>query len=132
MRQYSPATRIRRFEITTHLKWNTLPPVAEYHGWGLGDKRHLWVFQGTPAQFQVHLDSLPWQPFQGEQHEMYNPDSLELKLTQELFGKVASWSPAKRFNYSNFSVDGMPPPYGLATLYVDAEHQRWCLSWDDL
>lgn len=132
VRQYSPATRIHRFETTTHLKWNTLSPVAEYHGWGLGDKRHLWVFQGTPAQFQVHLDSLPWRPFQDEQKEMYDPDSLELKLTQELFGKVASWSPAQRFDYFNMNDDDTSPPYGDATLYVDAEHQRWCLWWDGL
>jgi hypothetical protein len=125
----SPA---KPFESITGMDWDLAPCVADFHGSGLQDRRHLWVFQGTPDQFKKHLSGVPWKL---DELSRYEDDCIEFRRARQTFGSEL-WVPTEHHFFYNdrYDDDGGNPkhPHGHAHLWVDAKHERWIIYWDGL
>lgn len=126
----------RSFERITQMSWSLAPCVAEFHGSGLQDRRHLWIFQGTPEQFEKHLSGVPWRKSDELSAWGNQDDSIGFRRARQTFGSEP-WVPAERYTFYNDRYgdpeDGDPSlPHGNANLWVDAKHERWIIYWDGM
>lgn len=121
------------FESITGMDWDLAPCVADFHGSGLQDRRHLWVFQGTPDHFKKHLSGVPWTQSDELSLWVNEDDSIVFRRARQAF-KNEPWVPTEHHTFYNDRYDGDDPklPHGHAHLWVDAKHERWIIYWDGL
>ena len=126
----SPA---KPFESITGLDWDLATCVADFHGSGLQDRRHLWVFQGTPDQLKKHLLGVPWTQSDKLSIWVNQDDSIEFRRARQTLGNEL-WVPTEHHTFYNDRYDDGDPklPHGHAHLWVDAKHERWIIYWDGL
>jgi len=126
-----------RFTDITSMKWPaTATCVKALHGFGLQDRRHLWIFEGTPEEFKSHKVQLPWAggPATEESLAYIGGGRLPLAEVESAFQSVPPWRPAEVYNWmlEKDSEPIAPGVYGPAWLFVNAEHTRWCVWWNGI
>ena len=128
----SPA---KPFESITGMDWDLAPCVADFHGGGLADHRHLWVFRGTPDQLKKHLSGVPWTQSDELSIWVKQDDSIVFRRARQAF-ENEPWVPTEHHTFYNDRYDdnrGDPKlPHGHAHLWADAKHERWIIYWDGL
>lgn len=122
----------RKFEVITGMDWELAPCVADFHGFGLADRRHLWVFRGTPEALDRQIAALPWTK---EESVLIWKDQgkwIGYRRAREVFGSEP-WEPQEHYRFHNDRFDDDATlPHGDAHLLADAKRERWIIWWDGM
>lgn len=101
--------------------------VQARHGLGMQDKRHLWLFEGTPEQFDAVLKSGGWNPDEQHENRMISADGFVAhEISRHYAGR--GWSPVAAYVWWA-DDDAKTGPFGPGWLLVDASRTRWCVWW---
>ncbi len=124
-----PAGEMRRFESITGAPWpaDAKMLLAE-HGWGMQDKRHLWLFEGTPEQFDKLVRDRGWVLEAAPVSEVISKWMPVEKAIQR-FSKDSAWSVHEVYSWMA-DKDAEHGPFGPGNLITDKAHKRWCVWWD--
>jgi hypothetical protein len=128
-RNPTPASEIKRFEGITGVPWPTdAKMVLAEHGWGLQDRRHLWLFEGTPQQFDKLVSARGWvlETPGFEDISKWMPVEKAIRC----FSNDPAWSAHEVYYLEFRSEDVKSGSWGPGYLITDKEHKRWCVWWD--
>lgn len=119
---------LSRYYITgAHWPTGASMLLAE-HGWGWRDKRHLWLIEGTPEQFEKLIRERGWIL----QHAPVVEDiSVSVPAGKAIrhFSKDSPWSVHEVY-FWEADKDAEKGPFGPGYLITDKERRRWCVWWD--
>ncbi|MCB1275985.1 hypothetical protein [Prosthecobacter sp.] len=123
------ANESKYFEGITGAPWpaGARMLLAE-HGWGMQDKRHLWLFEGTPEQFDALVRARGWvlEPPPVSEHIS---SRVPVEKAIQRFSKDSAWS-AHEVYFWMADKDAERGPFGPGFVITDKEHKRWCVWWD--
>jgi hypothetical protein len=128
-RHPTPASELKRFEAITGVPWPTdAKLLLAEHGWGMQDKRHLWLFEGTPEQFDKLVRDRGWvledTPMSGDILKW-----MPVEKAIQRFSKDSAWSVHEVYFWMA-DKDAEKGPFGPGNLITDKKHRRWCVWWD--
>lgn len=124
----NPASEIKRFEVITGEPWPAgAKMLLAEHGWGFQDKRHLWLFEGTPEQFDKLVRDRGW--VLSEKSLPETGPRLPVEKAIHCFSRNESWSAHESYFWMA-DKDAEKGPFGPGHLITDKEHRRWCVWWD--
>ncbi len=128
-RNPTPASEMKRFEGITGVPWPTdAKMLLAEHGWGLQDRRHLWLFEGTPQQFDKLVSARGWVL------ETPGFEDISKWMPVEKAIRCISidppWSAHEVYYWEFRSGDVKSGSWGPGYLITDKEHRRWCVWWD--
>lgn len=118
------------FEQTVGVSWpEGVKLVMAKHGFGLQDRRHLWLFEGTPAQFDKMVADRGWLPHKEVTAEKLS-DARFCQIAKERFSKDEPWEPAEWYSWWADPEEDEPEVLGGGPLIPDKDHRRWYVGWD--
>lgn len=125
----TPARELKRFEGITGAPWPAgAKMLLAEHGWGMQDKRHLWLFEGTPEQFDKLVRDRGW-----VLDDAYMSGDISKWMPVEkaihCFSKDSAWSVHEVYSWMA-DKDAEKGPFGPGNLITDKEHRRWCVWWN--
>jgi hypothetical protein len=124
-----PGTQRFWFPIITGKAWpEGAKLVMVRHGNGMQDKRHLWVFEGKPEQFEALLRNGGWESSDDYQSEWKRLPKVCESALSDYYRDNARPVAASYIWFSD--MDGEPGPMGPGWLLVDASRTHWCVWWD--
>lgn len=125
----TPANEHKRFEGITGMPWpGDAKMLLAEHGWGFQDRRHIWLFEGTPEQFEKLVHAHDWvleDPSSADDFFKWMP----IEKAAKRFSEDSPWRAEEVYFWmaNKFVEKG---PYGPGNLITDKEHRRWCVWWD--
>lgn len=108
----------------------SIPPKANLilaqHGFGLADRRSLWLIEGTPEDFDRFVVERGW--LTGEERDLnYITEHIRARIKKH-FAADPPWNPDLIFRWGNIT-DPVPGPLGNSCLQclllADKERKRW-------
>lgn len=124
-----PSKEVKRFEGITGAPWPTgAKMLLAEQGWGLQDKRHLWLFEGTSEQFEKLVRDRGWYLQDGTLPQEIS-QWMPVKKAIHQFSKDSTWSVHEVY-FWEADKDAEKGPFGPGYLITDKEHRRWCVWWD--
>ena len=125
--QFGPSSEKRRFEVLTHMRWDSADCLMAKRAEVMGDgSLYFWAFRGSPSQFKEHLSQLPWEDQPDRRMYFDDANSSASKRANEAFG--SDWRPTKMYHYANDRRDSSPP-FGISVMAVDEAQQCWAIFW---
>lgn len=124
-----PGTAVRRLESTTG---TTFPPRAtlhaNLHGIGGQDRRHLWVIDGTPDEFEKMFSHPEWIPIDAEDDEYLLRwiEHFPRERVESYIGQLTTWADVRAW----FPKHTNPP--GPGYVMTNANRTRWVVWWDGI
>jgi hypothetical protein len=108
----------------------SIPPEAKLilaqHGFGLADRRHLWLIEGTPDDFDRFIAERGWMAG-GERDLNCITEHIRNRIKKH-FVADPPWKPDLIFRWGNV-VEPVPGPLGNSCLQclllADKERKRW-------
>lgn len=97
--------------------------VLAQHGLGFQDRRHLWLIEGDPMDFERMVDARGWVLNDDVPSMMITPG---VQRTSEHFGKSESWT-ADAIYFWEADKEATKPPFGMSCLLTDKERKRWAV-----
>jgi hypothetical protein len=117
------------FPIITSRTWpEGANVVMVRHGMGFQDKRHLWVFEGKPEQFEAMLRRGGWESSDEFGPEWKRRGDICLPFLSDCY-HGSPWAVAATYVWFS-DDDEKPGPMGPGWLLVDSTRTHWCVWWD--
>lgn len=102
--------------------------VYAKHGAGLQDRRHVWLFEGTPDAFAKMVADRGWGLQQGWTLEELSTLRYS-QMAKQRFSEDAPWEPAECYFWWSEPEEDEPRVVGGGHLIPDRDRRRWYVEW---
>lgn len=120
-------TDARGFESATGLAWPAASRCVLYRkGFGILDRRFLWLFEGEEEDWNKYLQLRSWSRCEDIKRWDAFTHFTPTDILDEFWGQGSSWAPIEVHRIYDPGDDDVPPEGPLAIL-VDSSRRRWCI-----
>lgn len=120
----SPSGEQKWFQMTVGVLFPTNAKlVLAQHGLGFQDRRHLWLLEGDPSDFERLVIARGWVLNDDEPFQMADQG---IRRAREHFDKSAPWQPDLTY-FWEADKDATKGPFGMIYLLADKDRKRWAV-----